>query len=311
MCRLPRSRRCPPFRLRASGTRRRSPGSARSSAPRLRRTARLKAGRPRKPPLRADAPVRAARSPAPFDVITTGRAVVDLYPQQHGVGLADVETFAKSLGGSPTNVAVQAARLGSKTAVVTKVGADAFGEFVRSALRRFGVEPRWVGTDPTARTSIAFCEIHPPDHFPLLFYREPHPPDLNLTPADFNMPTVRDARVLWTTGTGLSAEPSRDTVLRVLAERAAVRHAGRRPVTIHDIDHRAALWRSPGEVVSWSLRALEHATAVVGNAEEVELLVGQSDPLAASRALLACGVELAIVKLGAEGVTGRTRERVI
>lgn len=103
----------------------------------------------------------------PFDVITTGRVGVDLYPEQTGVTLAEVQSFGKYLGGSPTTVAVQAARLGSRAPVVTKVGEDGFGPFVRQALERFGVDARWVGTDPDLRTPIVFCEVHPPDHFPL------------------------------------------------------------------------------------------------------------------------------------------------
>src|SRR5262245_11353933 len=107
----------------------------------------------------------------PFDLITMGRVGVDLYPQQTGVPLKDVQTFAKSLGGSSTNVAVAAARLGVRAATITKVGDDPFGPYVRESLERFGVDPRWVGTHPTLRTPVVFCEVFPPDDFPLLFYR--------------------------------------------------------------------------------------------------------------------------------------------
>ena len=107
------------------------------------------------------------------DLITMGRVGVDLYPEQTGVRLKDVTTFAKSLGGSATNVAVAAARLGARSAVITKVGDDPFGPFVREALEGFGVDPRFVGTHPTLKTPVVFCEIFPPDDFPLLFYRDP------------------------------------------------------------------------------------------------------------------------------------------
>ena len=155
----------------------------------------------------------------PFDLITMGRVGVDLYPEQIGVGLADVQTFAKSLGGSATNVAVAAARLGARAAVITKVGDDPFGPYVRRALRGFGVDDRFVGTHPTLRTPIVFCEIHPPDDFPLLFYREPAAPDMTLTAGELDMDAIRAARVFWTTGTGLSAEPSRSATLAALAAR--------------------------------------------------------------------------------------------
>src|SRR5918997_1260014 len=101
-----------------------------------------------------------------LEVITMGRIGVDLYPEQSGAVLAEVETFRKALGGSPTNVAVAAARLGRRAAVITRVGDDPFGPYVRAALEGFGVDARYVGTDPELRTPLAFCEIFPPDDFP-------------------------------------------------------------------------------------------------------------------------------------------------
>src|SRR5947208_10706493 len=145
-----------------------------------------------------------------------GRVSVDLYPEQIGVSLAEVRTFAKSLGGSPTNVAVGAARLGRTAAVVTKVGADGFGAYIRQALRGFGVDDRWVGTDPQLRTPLVFCEIYPPDRFPLLFYREPTAPDMTIQKDELPLDAIRDAAIFWTTGTGLSAEPSRTATLSAM-----------------------------------------------------------------------------------------------
>jgi 5-dehydro-2-deoxygluconokinase len=245
----------------------------------------------------------------PFDVITTGRVGVDLYPQQIGVSLGEVETFAKYLGGTATNVAVQAALLGSRSAVVTKVGDDPFGPFVRAALERFGVDPRWVGTDPELRTPIVFCEVFPPDHFPLLFYREPKAPDMNLVPSDFDREAVRDARLFWITGTGLSDEPSRSTLLELLEERE--RAAGAEALTVLDLDYRPMFWSRPDEARTWVRRALEHVTVAVGNQDEVEVAVGERDPRRASAALLELGVTLAVVKQGGDGVLAATRSEVI
>ena len=135
-----------------------------------------------------------------LEVITMGRVGVDLYPEQIGATLADVRTFAKSLGGSATNVAVAAARLGRRAAVITKVGKDGFGDYVRRALAEFGVETRWVSADPTLRTPIVFCEVHPPDRFPLLFYREPKAPDMSLSYADMPLEEIVDCQLFWTTG---------------------------------------------------------------------------------------------------------------
>ena len=112
-----------------------------------------------------------------LELVTVGRVSVDLYAREQGVGFADVETFAKSIGGSPTNVAVAAARLGRRAAVITAVGDDPFGEYVRSALaERFGVDVRFVGTHPTLRTPLAFAAMDPPEDPQLLFYREPAAP---------------------------------------------------------------------------------------------------------------------------------------
>ena len=238
------------------------------------------------------------------DLITMGRVGVDLYPEQIGVPLAEVETFAKSLGGSATNVAVAAARLGRRAAVITKVGDDPFGPYVRGALRAFGVDDRFVGTHPALRTPVVFCEIHPPDHFPLLFYREPQAPDMTIAEDELDLDAIRAARVFWTTGTGLSAEPSRTATLTALAAREG-------GITVHDLDHRPAFWTDEPEAGHWARAALRHATVAVGNRDEVAVAVRTRDPYAASAALLELGVELAVVKRGPEGVLARTRDALI
>jgi 5-dehydro-2-deoxygluconokinase len=237
----------------------------------------------------------------PYDLITMGRVGVDLYPEQIGVPLAEVRTFAKSLGGSATNVAVAAARLGARAAVVTKVGDDPFGPYVRGALRGFGVDDAFVGTHPALRTPVVFCEIFPPDDFPLLFYREPTAPDMTLATEELDLDAIRAARVFWTTGTGLSAEPSRAATLAALAAR------DRGGITVHDLDHRPMFWADESEAERWAREALAHATVAVGNRDEAAVATGTRDPEAAAEALLELGVELAIVKRGPEGVLARTR----
>ena len=240
-----------------------------------------------------------------LDVITIGRVGVDLYPEQIGVSLAEVRTFAKSLGGSPTNVAVAVARLGHRVAVITKVGDDPFGVYVRDALRSFGVDARWVGTDPRHRTPIVFCEIHPPDRFPLLFYREPKAPDLEITAEGLDLEAIARVPLLWTCGTALSQEPSRTATLAALA---AARHD-----RIHDLDHRPMFWSSAAAARTAAREAVAHATVVIGNPEEVEMAVGTSEPDAAAEALLALGPEIVVVKRGGDGVLARTRggERIV
>jgi 5-dehydro-2-deoxygluconokinase len=244
-------------------------------------------------------------SAAPPDLLTMGRVGVDLYPEQANVGLADVATFAKSLGGSPTNVAVAAARLGNRSAVLTKVGDDPFGAYVRRALGEFGVDARLVGTDPALRTPLAFCEIHPPDHFPLLFYRQPSAPDLQLRADELPLDDVVGARILWTTGTGLSAEPSRSATLEALRARRAARPDA---ISVHDLDHRPMFWDDAREAGVQARAALAFATVAVGNREEVAVAVGTDDPGDAATALLALGVRVAIVKRGPAGVLVATRD---
>jgi 5-dehydro-2-deoxygluconokinase len=239
-----------------------------------------------------------------LEVITMGRVSVDLYPEQIGVPLAEVKTFAKSLGGSATNVAVAAARLGHRSAVITKVGNDGFGPYVRAALEGFGVDARYVGTDPDLRTPLAFCEIHPPDDFPLLFYREPKAPDSNIEAEDLDLGEISSTPLFWITGTGLSEEPSRSTTLEALEARSE-------GITVIDLDYRPMLWNSREETERWYREALKHATVALGNQEEVEVAVGTGDPHEASAALLDLGLELAIVKRGPDGVLARTAEGVV
>jgi 5-dehydro-2-deoxygluconokinase len=243
-----------------------------------------------------------------FDLITMGRVGVDLYPEQIGVSLAEVRTFAKSLGGSATNVAVAAARLGNRAAVITKVGDDPFGPYVRRALRDFVVDDRFVGTHPTLRTPVVFCEIHPPDDFPLLFYREPTAPDMTIAVDELDLDAIRQARVFWTTGTGLSAQPSRDATLTALEARDGSAPGA---ITIHDLDHRPMFWPDEAEAGEQARAALRHATVAVGNRDEVAVAVGTRDPREASAALLELGVRIAIVKQGPAGVLARTADRLV
>lgn len=244
------------------------------------------------------------------DLLAMGRTGVDIYPLQHGVGIAEVRTFEKFLGGSATNVAVAAARHGHRVALITKVAPDPLGDYVRQEVARLGVDARFVGSSaPTGPpTPVTFCEVHPPDDFPLYFYRYPTAPDLLIEPADLPLDRIAEARVFWATVTGLSQEPSRS------AHHAAWAARGRRRHTVLDLDYRPMFWTGPDgsdgaarahrEVAA----ALGQVTIAVGNRAECEIAVGESDPDRAADALLALGVELAIVKRGPEGVLAATSE---
>lgn len=236
-----------------------------------------------------------------LEVLTFGRAGVDIYPQQIGVGLEDVETFGKYLGGTTANVAVAAARLGRNAAIITGVGNDPFGRFVRRALLDLHVSDRFVVTNTTYATPVTFCEIFPPDDFPLWFYRKPTAPDMQITPADIDFDAVRATKLMWISTTGLSEEPSRESHFAVLEARA------RKSFTVLDLDYRPMFWATPAEATEQVRKVLPQVTVAVGNREECEVAVGETDPERAADALLDAGVELAIVKQGPKGVLAKTR----
>ncbi len=233
-----------------------------------------------------------------LEALTVGRVGVDLYPQQPGP-LAQVRTFARSLGGTATNVAVAAARLGRRTAVLTKVGPDDFGGYVRDALRAFGVDARYVGTAVDLQTPVVFCALDPPEDPPLLFYRAPVAPDLTLTPDDVPWDTIVEVPLFWVTGTGASIEPARSTQLEMLRHRG---RPGSGRWSVLDLDWRPMFWPSPQDARREYDRMLDFVNVAVGNRAEVEVAVGTSDPEMAARRLLDRGLDLAVVKMGGAGV---------
>jgi len=240
-----------------------------------------------------------------FDVITMGRVGVDLYPLQVGVGLEDVTSFGKFLGGSATNVAVAAARHGRRTAVITRTGDDPFGRYVRGEVRRLGVDDRYLSAVPDLPTPVTFCEIFPPDNFPLYFYRFPKAPDLVIYPGELDLDAIAGAGIFWATVTGLSQEPSR------AAHSAAWGARARRPLTVLDLDYRPMFWSSRSAARDEVAKALPHVTVTVGNLDECEVAVGTREPARAAELLLDAGVELAVVKQGPKGVLARTRDELV
>ncbi|GAA5119179.1 5-dehydro-2-deoxygluconokinase [Haloechinothrix salitolerans] len=232
---------------------------------------------------------------AGVEVLTMGRVGVDVYPDQVGVSLADVTSFGKYLGGSPTNVAVAAARYGRRAAVITRTGEDPFGRYVHRALRGFGVDDRFVTSVPGAPTPVTFCEIFPPDDFPLYFYRE-NAPDLQIHAEELDLDAIRSADVFWATVTGLSVEPSRSATLAALEAR------GRNGITVLDLDYRPMFWESREQARAVVAEALRHVTVAVGNLDECLTAVGAAEPHEAAKVLHEAGVSLAVVKQGPKGV---------
>lgn len=247
-----------------------------------------------------------------YDVITTGRISVDIYPNDIGVGLADVQTFGKYLGGSPSNVAVAAARHGRRTAVITRTGDDPFGDFLRAELGRYGVEPRWATPVSGLQTPVTFCAIQPPEDFPLYFYgRTPTAPDWEIHRDEVDYDAVREASVFWSTVTGMVRENSREaqTAMYQSRPRSGLSEGQH---TILDLDYRPMFWDSKEQAREQVQQILPYVTVAVGNSEECSVAVGEGSPDEQADRLLDAGVQLAVVKLGAEGVMAATREeRVI
>lgn len=247
----------------------------------------------------------------PHELLTIGRISVDIYPNDIGVDLEDVSSFGKYLGGSPSNVAVAAARHGRASAVITGTGADPFGHYLHRELGNFGVSDEYLVTDPRWPTPVTFCAIKPPDEFPLYFYRQPTAPDLQLEKQHIPTDAVRATRIFWFTVTGLCQEPSRDSHLFALDARPRDGLAENQH-TIIDLDYRPMFWPSAADAREQINRVLGRATVAIGNVEECTVAIGPGTPDELADRLLAAGVQIAVVKLGADGVLAKTAtERVV
>lgn len=229
------------------------------------------------------------------EVVTVGRVSVDLYAQQEGASFADPQTFAKSVGGSPTNVAVAAARLGHHAAVATKVGGEQLGDYVRGQLRDWGVDVSYVGTGD-GQTPVVLAALDPPEEPPIIFYRGTAAPDTQITTNDVPVDVIRTCPVLWISFGALAQGETADTCQDWLDLRE------RRAEVVLDLDYRPSMWRDREVAHAVALAAVRRSTVVVGNRTECEVAVGETDPDRAADALLAEGVRLAIVKRGGEGV---------
>jgi len=242
-----------------------------------------------------------------FEVVSVGRISVDLYAQEPHAGFDQQQSFRKSVGGSPTNVAVAAARLGHNVALVTKVGDDDFGNYIRHRLEGWGVTTDYVGSVTGAQTPLAFAALTPPETPHVVFYRGEAAPDTQIDASDVPDEVITDAKIVWISQTSLAQGSTAEACLAWMGMRNQNQH------TILDLDYRPTLWSSVEEARSMAQRAIAQVTVVVGNSEECEVALGVSEPDAAADALLEAGVSLAIIKMGAEGAllaTNNERVRV-
>ncbi len=247
-----------------------------------------------------------------LDLITIGRSSVDLYGGQVGGRLEDMRSFDKYIGGSPTNIACGTARLGLKSAVITGVGDEHMGRFIREELEREGVDTRGVKTDPERLTALVLLGIRDRERFPLIFYRE-NCADMGLTEADIDPDFIREARAVVATGTHLSHPRVEAATLKALK---IAREAGRR--TALDIDYRPNLWGVAGhgegesrfvesQAVTEKLQSTLHLfDLIVGTEEEFHIAGGSTDTVAALRAVRAVSDATLVCKRGARGAVAFT-----
>jgi 5-dehydro-2-deoxygluconokinase len=240
---------------------------------------------------------------SPPEVIVMGRLSADIYPTELRTSLRHQRNFIRYVGGFAGNVSTGLARLQVSTAIVSKVGDDGHGEFIRDFLSREGVDVTWLGIDHTLNTPVVFCEIWPPDRFPLLFYRTPTCPDWELTTDDFDLDAVAEAPTLLVSGTGLAREKSRS------AHMAAVeRH---RHTAIFDLDYRPMFWPSPKAYAAAVKDVLPRADIVLGNEDEVRAATGLDDARQGIAALRAAGPRVLILKRGGEGAVLFDGDRLV
>jgi 5-dehydro-2-deoxygluconokinase len=255
----------------------------------------------------------------PLDVITIGRSSVDLYGVQIGGRLEDMASFRKYIGGSPTNIAAGTARLGLKSALITRVGDEHMGRFIREELAKEGVDVRGVKTDPERLTALVLLGIRDEKQFPLIFYRADCA-DMGLCEDDIEEAFVSEARSVVATGTHLSNRRTEAAVLKAL--RIARRHGAR---TALDIDYRPNLWGLAGHAAGES-RYIESAEVtkklqghlgmfdlIVGTEEEFHIAGGSTDTVAALRAVRSVSGAVFVCKRGAEGAvvfTGAIPDRL-
>ncbi|TGN67622.1 5-dehydro-2-deoxygluconokinase [Paracoccus liaowanqingii] len=249
-----------------------------------------------------------------LDVITIGRSSVDLYGSQIGGRLEDMGSFAKYIGGSPTNIACGTARLGLRSAVITRVGDEHMGHFIREQLLREGVDVRGVATDPERLTALVILGIRDEDSFPLIFYRE-NCADMALSEDDIDEDFIASARCVLATGTHLSNPRTEAAVMRALE--LARTHGAR---TALDIDYRPNLWGVAGhgdgesrfvesQAVTARLQATLHLfDLIVGTEEEFHIAGGTTDTLAALRAVRGVSDATLVCKRGAKGAVAFTGE---
>ena len=238
-------------------------------------------------------------------IVTVGRVSVDLYGVESGAAFSNEQTFSKSVGGSPSNVAVAAAKLGNHAVLLTKVGADPLGQYIVNKLNNWGVDTKYVSTEPNGLTPVVLAALDPPEDPKLIFHRQPNAPDTTINSDSVPNDLIAQCAVFWMSGCALARGETAKSSLKWLTQR------NRRQHTVIDLDYRPSFWSSMQEAGVAARAAIANCTVVVGNRTECEMAIGLTEPNAIADKLLSDGVEIAIVKLGADGVMlATTKERI-
>jgi 5-dehydro-2-deoxygluconokinase len=243
--------------------------------------------------------------PINLDLITVGRISVDLFAEQINTSFSEPQTFHKSIGGSPTNVAVAAARLGHTSAIITKVGVDPLGQYVVKKLQEFGVNTDFVKVAESGLTPVVLASQDPPEDPKIIFHRQPSAPDTQLTLNDIDSETLLAAKIFWVSACALSNGETAKSAVKWLEMRE------RQAESIIDLDYRPSFWPSVEAARTAAQEAISHCTIAIGNIAECQVALGISDPQEAADDLLNRGVRLAIVKMGGDGVLLATKEERI
>ncbi len=237
-----------------------------------------------------------------MSALTLGRVIVDLYAAELHTPLAEVSSFRKYLGGSAGNTAVGLARLGAAAGLISRVGADEFGRFLRAELEREGVATDMLATDPTYPTGLAFAAIFPPDDSRVLFYRKPCA-DAHLAPEDIDPRRLGAARLLCVAGTALAVSPGREAALLALQM-----HRAGGGINVLDVDWRPQFWEGEQVARLYYRLAVSLCDVVLANEPELAFAGGSAEPDAAAARLLALGPTQVVAKRGGAGAWLYTRQ---
>ncbi len=230
-----------------------------------------------------------------LDVLSFGEALVDFFPERPGVALAECDRFHRQLGGAPANVAVGLARLGARVGLMTLVGPDAFGTFVRDRLASEGVDVGGIGVHRTAKTGVTFVSVGAHGERSFLFFRHPSA-DQMIAEHDVDEKILARARIVHVGSSTLAREPSRGATWKALA---AAKRAGCLVST--DPNWRAHLWENPAEAATMLQALVAQCDLVKISDDELAPLCGVTDPEAGAKKLRALGPALVVVTLGARG----------